>query len=167
MRAHEIIQEQADTGRVVVRRIDSIDDIPRDADDSIRYMRRSRGSDSPHSGVDYAMFVEVPTGPGAAIGMADHLQSYGLHIWVSDGIGAVDVNDLIPEFARALQDAGVEQEYDGWSAADIAETANPDNIIDSAGLWDSSDLVEIVWNEVLERRGIYALKTWDGLIVFS
>lgn len=148
------------------RRIDDIDDLPISVDDAHRYLRRSRSADAPHNAnVGFSMFAEAHERRNP-LELADMLSSYGPNVWVADGKGAVDVREIMPDIVRVLRREGMHTSYQR-SAADLARSAAPDDIIDSAGLWDSPELVEIVWREVLEPRGITEIRTPDGLLYFG
>lgn len=49
----------------------------------------------------------------------------------------------------------------------VVDEANPDDIVNSAGLWDNPDLVQKVWDEILDKRNAVAIKTKDGAVVFD
>lgn len=54
----------------------------------------------------------------------------------------------------------------GFTIEDIAEGANPADIVDSAELWDT-ELITWIFEKILEPRKIYALTTQNGAIVFD
>lgn len=129
-----------------------------------RYVRRSQSVDTPFNegAGGYAMFAETRQ-PRS---MLESLSGYGPGRWISSGQGAVDVRELQPAMVRALREAGRHEEL-GTTAAQLARQANPSNIVDSAGLWDNPDLVGTVWERVLDPRGVTAVRTNDGLIIFD
>lgn len=131
-----------------------------------RYARASQSESSPiNDRVGYAMFAESDN----PIQRAEELShTYGPAQWVArdDVDGVVDVKDIQKDIVKSLRDRGRHKEY-GATAASIARTANPDDIVNSAGLWDSQDFVSDVWEDVLEPKGIKAVRTNDGLIVFD
>src|SRR5690606_22061662 len=49
---------------------------------------------------------------------------------------------------------------------EIYEQFNPKDIVDSAEAWDS-DLVQWIWDRILEPRDIMAVTTRDGAVVFD
>lgn len=53
------------------------------------------------------------------------------------------------------------------TAEQLAEEANPSNIVDSAGIWDAPDIVDVIIQDVLEPNGWLAVETEDGAIVFD
>lgn len=129
-----------------------------------RFVRRSQSPSSPFNpgAPEMAMFVETKA-PRATL---DSLSGYGPAGWISRGSGAVDVRSLQPAFVRALREAGFHKEY-GTSAAALARDAAPNNIVNSAGLWDNPSLVKEVYDSVLQPRGITAVRTPDGLVIFD
>lgn len=129
-----------------------------------RYVRRSLLSDTPFNpgAPGMAMFAETST-PRTTL---DALKQYGPNAWISRGDGATDVRTLQPAIVRALREAGAHQEMNTTAAA-LARDANPPRIVDSAGLWDNPSLVETIWGQVLEPRGITAVRTNDGLLIFD
>lgn len=130
----------------------------------VRYVRRSQTAASPFNpgAPEMAMFAETRA-PRETL---EQLRQYGPAAWISRGEGAVDVKDLQPAMVRALRENGAHAEY-GTTAAKLAREANPASIVDSAGLWDDPSLFKIIWENVLEPRGVSAVRTSDGLIVFD
>lgn len=53
------------------------------------------------------------------------------------------------------------------TAEELAEQLDPSDIVDGAGIWDAPDIVEIIYNEVLEPNGWDAVLTSNGAIVFD
>lgn len=121
------------------------------------YYRATRSADSPMAGAPYAMFAE---------GDPERIRSYGDNIWEASGDGAVNVADIQKDIVKALRRSGV-MRYEHGTAAQLAREANPENIVNSAGLWDRPDLVNVVYRDVLEPQGISAVKTADGLLMFD
>ena len=126
------------------------------------YARGNTNPDSPLEGADYAMFASGK-GNYSALERIDH---YGAEKWTVSPEGAVDANDLLDDIAEAFQRRGLDVEY-GVSARELAESVNPSDIVDSAGIWDDQNLVSVIWDDVLEPRGIAKVKTDDGLILFD
>lgn len=130
---------------------------------STRYVRRSKLPDTPiNNGVGHAMFLETKNPRGAL----DDLSGYGPYAWITRGDGAVPVEQLQPAIVRALRNAGHHTELN-TTAAQLAREAAPRDIVDGAGLWDNTRLIQTVWDDVLEPQGITAVKTPDGLILFD
>lgn len=121
------------------------------------FYRATANDKSPMAGAAYAMFAE---------GSPERVRHYGSNLWSSSGDGAVDVASIQKDIVKALRRSGVMQGEHG-TAAQLAREANPDNIVNSAGLWDRPDLVEIIYNDVLEPKGISSVRTSDGLIMFD
>ena len=129
-----------------------------------RFVRRSQVHETPFNpgAPEMAMFAETKDPRGSL----DHLRGYGPASWISNGRGATPIAELQPAILRAMREGGFHKEY-GVSAAALARDANPKNIINGAGLWDNPRLVEEVWNKVLEPRGVTAIRTSDGLLIFD
>ena len=72
-------------------------------------------------------------------------------------------NGFSGDFGNGLADDSV---YYGLKGDDIYPQFNPSNIVDSAEAYDS-DLVQWLYERVLEPRGIGAVSTKDGAIVFD
>ncbi len=50
---------------------------------------------------------------------------------------------------------------------DLLKEANPEDIVNTAGLWDNEDLVEIIYRDVIEKNDIDVVETQDGILVFN
>jgi len=93
--------------------------------------------------------------------------AYGPVHWTVTDRGAVDVEDLLPAIATALDGRpDILHEY-GCTALELAPYAVPEDIVGSGGLWDEPTLVQLIWDEVLESRGITKVRTPDGLVVLD
>ncbi len=92
--------------------------------------------------------------------------AYGNNHYVASDRDAIDIEDLIPDIAEALEEYG-STEFIRDNAEAIADELNPDDIVTSAGSWDDADVVQDVWDRVLEDRGILKVKTTNGLIVMA
>ena len=125
---------------------------------------RSYKEESPMSEWGHAMFV-------------DHNDSWvdtigdGVN-YVYDGTGAVDISNLEDVIKDAWSESLKNGDFDDTFMADItAEDAfksfAPEDIVMSAEAWDDGDMVQWIWNKVLEPKGIYAVITPDGAIVFD
>lgn len=128
-----------------------------------QYVRRSKNADTPiNEGVGYAMFKQADD---PELGL-EQLKSYGPHGWLATGDEAVPAEDLMKEFTRALRRRGIHNDYQTTAAALARQTA-PEDIVDSAGAWDAPDIVEALWEDVLQPRRIMSIRTPDGLIKFD
>jgi hypothetical protein len=129
-----------------------------------RFVRRSESFDSPFNrdAKHIAMFAETKN-PRETL---DRLRSYGPAAWISRGDDAVDVRDIQPDIVRALRNSGLHEDYNTTAAA-LARNANPENIINSAGLWDDPLLVREVYENIIQPREITSVRTNDGLLVFD
>ena len=128
-----------------------------------KYVRRSQSVSDPMNEVGYAMFKEADTGLREGL---DRLKNYGPGMWAATDVGATPVKDIQKNLIKELRAQGIAKEY-GTSAASLAREANPSDIVSSAGLWDNPDVVSAIYRNVIERPGIRAIKTDDGLIVFD
>lgn len=129
------------------------------------YFRRTRGA-SPDNGTGHMMFASD----------RDSIGHYGktLHTFNDASPSAagriVDASDprFMAEVARAFRsDPEIVAEYGRKSIGQLVRETNPDDIVNSAGLWDNLSLTEKVWGRVLAPRGIHAVRTNDGAIVFD
>jgi soluble lytic murein transglycosylase-like protein len=129
-----------------------------------RFVRRSKSFDSPFNrdAEHIAMFAETKN-PRETL---DQLRGYGPAAWISRGDDAVDVKDIQPDIVRALRNSGRHEDYNTTAAA-LARSANPENIVDSAGMWDDPLLVREVYENVIQPREITSVRTNDGLLVFD
>lgn len=135
-----------------------VDTMP-DMNNKSVYHRATQSADSPMQGAGYAMFAD---------GDPARVDGYGEHRWVASGAGAVDVGDIQKDIVRALRNSRYEWEPEYQAtAASLAREANPDDIVNSAGIWDSPRLVDIIYRDVLDPRGIKSVRTNDGLIIFD
>ncbi|MEE4302448.1 MAG: hypothetical protein V2J24_23615 [Pseudomonadales bacterium] len=128
------------------------------------YTRVTRGADSPLQPGSEATWAMFERNPDIEYGV-DRLSSYGEHGWLSRADDAVDVEDIQADIVRSLRRRGLQEEYQA-TAASLARDAAPTDIVNSAGLWDSPDLVQAVYEDVLEPRGISAVRTPNGLVRF-
>jgi hypothetical protein len=137
---------------------------PSEAEAGTRFVRRSQSFDSPFNrrARHIAMFAETKN-PRETL---DQLKSYGPAAWITRGDDAVDVRDIQPDIVRALRNSGIHEDYNTTAAA-LARNANPENIINSAGLWDDPLLVREVYENVIQPREITSVRTNDGLLVFD
>jgi hypothetical protein len=123
------------------------------------YVRRSQSQSSPFNDTDYAMFVESG---GDAMGKLDDIESYGPAMWM--GRPDSDVTDFQKDIVRSIRSRDLQEEYN-VTASSLAREANPDDIVDSAGMWDDPELAGPVIDD-LDRMGIGGLATTDGLIAW-
>ncbi len=93
--------------------------------------------------------------------------SYGGNYWVADSTEAVDVKKLLPDFEKALKNRPELLDAYQSSAKQLADSFDPEDIVNSAGAWDAEDLIEAVYLDVLEPKGISKVQTADGLVVFD
>lgn len=128
-----------------------------------KYARRSQQSATPFNDVDYAMFVEAKTGLRNTL---DDLRSYGGSMWAATDRQATTVKEIQADLVKAFRKSGANNEY-GTTAAQLAREANPEQIVNSAGVWDNPDLVQKIYDLVISPKGIRAISTNDGLIVFD
>lgn len=109
------------------------------------------------------------------------VEGYGPHGWTFDDSKAVYVGDLKEDIINAWNEdrekgfsgyfgSGLtKQAEEYWKeieGEEIYEQFNPKDIVNSAEAWDS-DLVQWIWERILEPRGIMAVTTRDGAVVFD
>jgi hypothetical protein len=123
------------------------------------YYRRSK-SESGSNDVPWQMFAKNKD---------DIDNAYSGNLFLADNrVGKVVNSDSIID---AINDA-LSKNYEildtyQANASDLAQEASPSRIVDSAGLWDSPDITQYIYDEVLAPLGIQAVETPDGLIVFD
>ncbi|HNX63311.1 MAG TPA: hypothetical protein PKN45_11770 [Candidatus Limiplasma sp.] len=94
----------------------------------------------------------------------------------------VDSADLTPitDLSDAIRDAWAEDLENGFGAyisdkqylstldvEDVISCYNPSDICDSAQAYDDGDMTVWLWERILEPRGIVAVSTDDGAVVFD
>jgi len=134
-------------------------------------MHRRYKRDTPMSDWGHALFADD----------GDSVKHYGdFHYTVDtarlgDKLVYADSNEFTNALRSALDEYGDDYglnsyQQDGQTREELIEAlvdeANPDDIVNSAGIWDS-DLVELVWNKVMEPNGWTVVKTDDGGIAFE
>lgn len=128
------------------------------------YFRRTNGG--PDNGVGHMMFSKD----------RDSVQGYGknLHTFNDASPAAtgkiVDASDakFQKEVAAAMRrDYDVVEQYGRKNIAKLASETNPDNIVNSAGVWDDTNLTRLIWEQVLDPSGIQVVRTADGAVVFD
>jgi hypothetical protein len=125
------------------------------------YRRNTRG-ETPFNDTDYAMFVKADPAD------EDIVSSYGDNEWTARAQDAVPVEDIQKDIVRAIaREAPELRDQYQTTAAQLAREANPEDIVNSAGLWDDPELAQFVYENVLGPRGIESVKTRDGLLVFG
>jgi len=129
-------------------------------EDYVRYSPSETGV-TPDSKAPYQMFVEKDK---------EHLvsETYGEHRFTTTKSDAVDSYDIEGDVIDALErHPDILEEYQ-TDAESLAQELHPENIAGmDAGLWDNQDLVGIIWEEVLEPKGITKIRTPDGMLVFD
>lgn len=124
------------------------------------FVRRTRG-ENPYNDVGHMMFV--------ADKKLNDIEHYGNNLWHFD-TESVPAGQLMhadsSEFRRGLYRA-LRSEYDRGEARALVDEANPQRIVDSAGLWDNVNLTQKAWDDFLDRKNIRAVQTNDGAIVFD
>ncbi len=121
----------------------------------------------------YHRYSQSPTGASDVPWMmfskneTDVSGGYGKeHFTVSDK-GAVDAKKLIPNIQRVLAKHPELLESYQASAKDLASESTPKRMVESAGIWDSPDIVQVIYDEVLASKGITKVRTPDGLMIFD
>jgi hypothetical protein len=78
------------------------------------------------------------------------------------------IDSTNPRFIKSFRDALKESgEWNKNEISALLSDASPKNIVDGAGVWDNPDLVQLLWDKVLEPNGWNAVKTPDGAIAFD
>ena len=133
---------------------------------SVYHRRNNR--DTPYNDVGYMQFAEneesvasygenhwiLPKGNDAQrISAGSEAFKSALREWLSDNLDYLEAKGFMTDSPNFIED--------------MVEEANPDDIVDSAGFWDAHEIMESVWDEVLEPNGWLIVETNDGAIVFE
>lgn len=92
----------------------------------------------------------------------DAITSYGDIEYILNADCLINIPDWVQDYAENF-----------YSESNGTINANPDNIIDSADVWDDRDFVSKFWEDNedtmldLINSGIYGFKTADGAITFA
>lgn len=113
----------------------------------------------------YGMFADDP----------NPLDMYGDSLYSVDHSVLSDINDFKQAIAEAWdQDVenyalppSLEAVGEHWSGAEIADTFDPPDIVDSAGAWDDPDLITWAFERGIFDDNVIGVKTSDGAIVFD
>jgi hypothetical protein len=141
------------------------------------YYRWTHGEKSPMSDWGHAMFVDKYD--------IDMASGYGRNSWEFDPnkgntTSFEEIKKDFSEYLRQYFEMGYyPQDIDGWfeswiygvengefSFEEIVNGFNPNNIVDSAGAYDNTVGVGLMY-DFLEKRGIGAIVTNDGAIVYD
>lgn len=104
------------------------------------------------------------------------VEFYGENKYTYDGSGAVHISELRDEIIETW-DSDREDEfysccdfagfgYEDIPGEEIYENFNPSDIVDDAGGFDN-DEVQWLWERILAPKGIMAVITYDGAVVFD
>ena len=133
------------------------------------YRRNSR--DVPFNDVPYMMFAED----------AESIASYGKNLWeLPDDVGnrisasATAFREALGKYLRENIDHLRENGFgegltDEELVQNLVDEADPGNIVDSAGLWDTNEnwLMNGIMEEVLQPNGWNVVDTSDGALAFD
>lgn len=129
---------------------------------------RGYSDKSPMSRAGYAMFTDNPNDAYYKEG------DKGRALYAVNHSVLTPVSDIIPKIESAINEAiedgtlPYELEYlEMYDIGDLAEQADPPDIVDSAGLWDNEDIVGFLFNQTDIMDDITGIKTSDGAIVFD
>lgn len=122
---------------------------------------RYSNNENPMSDFGHAMFVSN----------AESTSFYGKICYTFDGAKSVKIDDLKSEIVSAWVSAKrnlLLPEYElSIKLKDLLNSFNPADIVNSAEAWDNGDLVQWIYEQVLEPNKIFAVTTQDGAIVFD
>lgn len=127
----------------------------------MRFHRYTAGDDPLEFG--YGMFARNQ----------DSVRHYGSKHWEADlsQLGPGEIADASDPALRADMVKALRKQRDRLShegpVAPLVRESNPERIVNSAGMWDDLDATAIIWEEVLEPRGIRAVVTEDGALIFD
>lgn len=101
--------------------------------------------------------------------------TYGDTLYTYDGASAVDIATLESAIVEAWDSCMESGRWGQWSpdeymrdlsGLDVAALFAPADIVSAAEGWDDP-IVQWLWEHVLEPRGIFAVATPDGAVVFD
>ncbi|GAB6170526.1 hypothetical protein JCM15765_33260 [Paradesulfitobacterium aromaticivorans] len=130
-----------------------------------RYTKR----DNPMSDWGHAMFCNDQ----------ERVENYGEYGWAFDennGVNIADIRDAIIEAWELDREQGFtgdfgNQVFEGsayydMTGEEVADSFDPEDIVDSAEAYDDT-LVVWLWERILSERGIDAVITGNGAVVFD
>lgn len=128
------------------------------------YYRNNHSNVTPDNDVPWSMYADD----------AGSVEHYGPVGWVFDphSMSAREILDARTQSSQRRIRAALGRDPDvvastGQTATSLAREANPESIVNSAGLWDNPDLVQSIWNNLLEPGGYRAVITNDGALTFD
>lgn len=97
-------------------------------------------------------------------------ENYGSILYIYDGTDAIDIKDLhdiiVDEWNKTIEKGMEPIGFEGIDPEDIFNEFDPEDIVMSAGAWDS-ELVTWFGDVILANYDIKAVITNDGAIVFD
>lgn len=125
--------------------------------------RRTNGK-AIHENVGYAMFSDDE----------ESIRSYGKNLYVIEHDNLTDVSEIKDKFAEAWDEwkeggflpGNLEDLYD-YDGAELAEELDPDDIVDSAEMWDRPDVISWAYDAGVFDDVEVGIKTKNGAIVFD
>jgi len=169
------VLKQLGTGMYEITGDEEIDFEP---DENYSYRFTNSKNNSPMSRAGYAMFAD---------NIEDIAYSYGRQAYRVEKeklVSVEHVQNLLKEYIENLREQeeseGIEEdsdfinnirndagEIDLEKAENIIKELNPDDIVNSAELYDNEEYVSWLWENILEPNNIWGIKTEDGAIVFD
>ena len=148
--------------------ISNISILYQDADDNWVY-RGSNSSDTPYNDVGHAMWASGESERvSSTYASNDYSRMWGLNI--SD---LPDIQDFYDDIRKAFEESKKNDTFPGdmgeryQDVEDLLELIDPDDIVDTAGVWDDLDAVQWLWDEVFYKKNIGGVKLYDGAITFE
>lgn len=141
-------------------------------------LARKRDVDRASDEYEYHRFANTGSSEAAGYSMfandVDSVRHYGKRHY---GLNSADVPQerVVYAGSKKFQDALIAalenkkvllDEYQ-TTAAELSKEANPERIVDSAGIWDNLDMVALIRDEVLDPNRWVVVETKDGAIVFD
>lgn len=109
----------------------------------------------------------------------DKIEGYGKYLWSIDSKHCIPISKLRSEIIKKWkydQKHGFEGDFGGQvsprseyykiSPETIADSFDPEDIVDHADAWDS-DLMVWFWERIAYPKNIMAISTYDGAICFD
>lgn len=124
------------------------------------FVRRT-ARDTPYNDVGHMMFVDEAK--------SHSINSYGKNLWgfESNDVPFSAIVDAGDSSFRRNAYRALRNEYDAATSRALVDEANPSRIVNSAGTWDDLNAVQVLWDKYFEPRGIAAVTTRDGAVLFD
>jgi hypothetical protein len=126
------------------------------------YHRYNDSAKTPDNGIGMAMFVTDE----------NKARNYGTDHWTYNGVKALPAIIIVESVISKMINADWLPDYLDWFRDNAEWDAfrdrfDPEDINESAGIWDDPASVEWIWDNALDPMDVDALTTRDGAILFN